>query len=91
MPCNTSGFVFTYHEQYVATCNKKISTLELLNLFCFVFISESSYFVITETVLFFGCRNKNEDFFFEKQWKSLVRDGKLKLFTAFSRDQVFKL
>ena len=39
-------------------------------------------------MLFFGCRNSNKDFFFREQWCPLVENGSLKLFTAFSRDQV---
>ena len=39
-------------------------------------------------VLFFGCRNSKKDFFFKEEWEPLVENGKLQLFTAFSRDQV---
>lgn len=39
-------------------------------------------------MLFFGCRNSKKDFFFREQWRPLVESGSLKLFTAFSRDQV---
>ena len=39
-------------------------------------------------VLFFGCRNREADFFFADEWLPLVECGKLQLFTAFSRDQV---
>ena len=41
-------------------------------------------------VLFFGCRNSKKDFFFKEEWQPLVKNGKLQLFTAFSRDQVRK-
>ena len=41
-------------------------------------------------VLFFGCRNSKKDFFFKEEWQQLVENGKLQLFTAFSRDQVRK-
>ena len=39
-------------------------------------------------VLFFGCRSKSSDYFFELEWNTLCSQGYLKLFTAFSRDQV---
>ncbi len=37
--------------------------------------------------LFFGCRSKSADFFFEKEWLPLAREGALTLRAAFSRDQ----
>ncbi|CAJ0935457.1 unnamed protein product [Ranitomeya imitator] len=39
-------------------------------------------------ILFFGCRGKNKDFYYEEEWMDLEMRGLLKLFTAFSRDQV---
>ena len=42
-----------------------------------------------ELVLFFGNRNKNADFFFEEEWKD--PSLRLKVFTAFSRDQREKI
>ena len=41
-----------------------------------------------DCVLFFGCRNKEKDFFCEEEWLPLVQNGTLNLYTAFSRDQV---
>lgn len=38
-------------------------------------------------ILFFGCRSKLSDYFFELEWNLLCSQGHLKLFTAFSRDQ----
>ena len=38
-------------------------------------------------MLFFGCRSQQADFFFAQEWTPLVRERKLELFTAFSRDQ----
>jgi len=38
--------------------------------------------------LFFGCRYHDKDFYYQKQWNHYVDEGKLKLFVAFSRDQV---
>ena len=37
--------------------------------------------------LFFGCRNKDADYFFEAEWNELKKDIPLDVFTAFSRDQ----
>lgn len=39
-------------------------------------------------VLFFGCRSESKDFYFRSEWEELTKAGKLRLFTAFSRDQV---
>ena len=39
-------------------------------------------------MLFFGCRNKAADNFFDEEWKTFVRKAQLIFFTAFSRDQV---
>ena len=37
--------------------------------------------------LFFGNRNRHADYFFEDEWEALARDGRLRVFAAFSRDQ----
>ncbi|KAI4181091.1 MAG: hypothetical protein LQ348_005086 [Seirophora lacunosa] len=44
-----------------------------------------------ETVLFYGCRNKDADFFYHEEWKALKETMPLKVYTAFSRDQKAKL
>ncbi|CAG8570839.1 14662_t:CDS:10 [Cetraspora pellucida] len=41
----------------------------------------------TENYLFFGCRNKDKDYYYEDQWKQYIDAGQLKVFVAFSRDQ----
>lgn len=41
-----------------------------------------------DNVLFFGCRHKDKDYHYKEQWDQYRNDGKLKVFTAFSRDQV---
>lgn len=41
--------------------------------------------------LYFGARNKSGDFHFADDWKQLVADEKLTLYTAFSRDQDHKM
>ena len=38
---------------------------------------------VSATIILFGCRSKEHDFYFEEEWKSLPVD----LMTAFSRDQ----
>ena len=38
--------------------------------------------------LFFGCRNRDKDYFCREEWTALVDRGLLDLHTAFSRDQV---
>ena len=46
---------------------------------------------IGETVLFFGCRKKSEDYIYEDELTTYSQDGTLaKLHVAFSRDQVRK-
>merc|ERR1719489_66482 len=42
-----------------------------------------------DSVVFFGCRNKDKDFYFEEEWKQLSEG--VELFTAFSRDQSDKV
>ena len=49
---------------------------------CFLLI------IIGQLMLFFGCRSEKADFFFRDEWEPLAVSGKLKLFPAFSRDQV---
>ena len=46
---------------------------------------------IGETVLFYGGRNKEADYFFKDEWEYLARNMPLKVFTAFSRDQKAKV
>lgn len=41
--------------------------------------------------LYFGCRKKDADFHFSKEWLSLQKDGKITLNCAFSRDQEEKI
>nr|XP_003229785.2 PREDICTED: NADPH-dependent diflavin oxidoreductase 1 isoform X1 [Anolis carolinensis] len=42
-------------------------------------------------ILFFGCRQKSQDFFCREEWEALVEQGSLVLFVAFSRDQEEKI
>ena len=46
---------------------------------------------VGETILFFGGRNKEADFFYEQEWKTLEESMPLQIFTAFSRDQAAKI
>jgi len=41
-----------------------------------------------DDVLFFGCRNRESDYFFENEWIELAEQTGLTVFPAFSRDQV---
>ena len=44
-----------------------------------------------QSVLFFGCRKKEADFFFNDDWATLRNLMPLRVFTAFSRDQTPKI
>lgn len=39
-------------------------------------------------LLFFGCRRRDQDFYWEAEWTELEKRGCLTLVTAFSREQV---
>jgi len=44
---------------------------------------------VGETVLYFGCRKKSEDYIYEEELADYVNEGALtQLHVAFSRDQV---
>lgn len=49
------------------------------------------HFSFTDNVLFFGCRNRKGDFYFEDEWEQLTQNRSLTLHTAFSRDQDDKI
>lgn len=55
------------------------------------FIQERSSQQIGGNLLYFGCRNRNKDFFCGPEWTPLVDRGLLTLYTAFSRDQEDKV
>lgn len=40
-----------------------------------------------ESLLFFGCRRRDADYFFEEEWAKLAKEMPLQVITAFSRDQ----
>ena len=40
-----------------------------------------------DTILVFGCRKKISDYYYGHEWTSLVKDKRLRLIPAFSRDQ----
>lgn len=46
---------------------------------------------IGESVLFYGCRNRNADYFYDIEWEDLSHKMGLQVFTAFSRDQKQKV
>ena len=52
------------------------------------FFPTFNLFLGGKCVLFFGSRSRYKDYFFEDEWVPLQSDGRLTLFTAFSRDQV---
>ena len=41
-----------------------------------------------DTVLIFGCRGQNTDYFYKEEWEKYESMNLLKVITAFSRDQV---
>lgn len=41
--------------------------------------------------LFFGCRQRDQDFYWQTEWQELEKKGCLTLVTAFSREQVSML
>ena len=45
---------------------------------------------IEKDVLIFGCRNQAADYFYQDEWRTLVEQIPLAVFTAFSRDQDHK-
>ena len=46
---------------------------------------------VGESVLFFGSRNKESDYFYQHEWEDLKSKMPLQVFTAFSRDQKEKI
>lgn len=46
---------------------------------------------VGEMALFFGCRNKDADYFYQEEWDHLRKELPLQTFTAFSRDQKHKV
>lgn len=46
---------------------------------------------IGESVLFFGCRTREADSFYQAEWEELEEKTGLRVFTAFSRDQKQKI
>jgi len=47
---------------------------------------------VGETILYFGCRHRNEDYIYEKELAKYKDEGLLtKLYVAFSRDQAQKV
>ena len=46
---------------------------------------------VGQMALFFGCRNKSADYFYQEEWVRLQKQLPLKVFTAFSREQKHKV
>ncbi|XP_067132918.1 NADPH-dependent diflavin oxidoreductase 1-like [Centruroides vittatus] len=55
------------------------------------FIHERHCKNIGNNYLFFGCRSKAGDFYFESEWNNLIQKNMLNLYAAFSRDQEEKV
>lgn len=47
--------------------------------------------VVGDTILYFGCRKRSEDYIYEEELEEFVKKGTLTLKTAFSRDQAEKV
>ncbi|CAG2162563.1 unnamed protein product [Oppiella nova] len=50
------------------------------------FIGDRALKKISNNFLFFGCRYRKSDFYFEEEWKRFNENGFLDFFSAFSRD-----
>ncbi|NP_001303631.1 NADPH--cytochrome P450 reductase [Cimex lectularius] len=46
---------------------------------------------VGDTILYFGCRKKAEDFIYQEELEAFVENGNLKMHVAFSRDQKEKV
>lgn len=46
---------------------------------------------VGKSLLFFGCRNENADYFYNEEWESIGQSLPLQVFPAFSRDQSQKM
>lgn len=46
---------------------------------------------VGETVLYFGCRKRAEDFIYQEELLDYEKNGSVKLHLAFSRDQAHKV
>lgn len=44
-----------------------------------------------DNILVFGCRKSNADFYYQSEWEALCRDNRMRLLTAFSRNQFQKV
>ncbi|CAG2236503.1 Sulfite reductase [NADPH] flavoprotein alpha-component,NADPH-dependent diflavin oxidoreductase 1 [Mytilus edulis] len=55
------------------------------------FIQERTVAGTGGNTLYFGCRNKDNDYYCQDEWTALVDKGLLNLITAFSRDQDDKI
>lgn len=57
----------------------------MINLDCFIGKE------VGDTILYFGCRNREEDFLYREELQQYVDNGTLTLHTAFSREQANKV
>ncbi len=54
---------------------------------------QSSVSIATSTsnILIFGCRKKDADFYYRHEWQEAVDHGSLRLLSAFSQEQAYKV
>jgi len=57
-------------------------------LWIFTFLQINPVYTAAGSYLFFGCRNKDKDYYLDDDWQLKETQSLLSVFTAFSRDQV---
>lgn len=50
------------------------------------FIQDRAHRALGDNYLFFGCRNREHDYYLRDEWSPLIDQGLLQVFTAFSRE-----
>ena len=73
---------------YIVTVCSDFFSSYLLNNF---FITLLTGKPIGDTILYFGCRNKENDFIYKEEMENYQAQGVVKMHTAFSRDQEKKV
>lgn len=44
-----------------------------------------------DNILVFGCRKQKSDYYYEDEWRAMEQENRVRVLTAFSRDQVHKM